>query len=247
MKKTKAIMGMPITIEIVDRKVDDDIFRTVFGYFSYIDETFSTYKETSEISGINRREIHPDDWSEDMQIVFTLAQAAKERTSGYFDIKRPDGSYDPSGLVKGWATQNAASILRESGFENWYIDAGGDIQTAGVNAEGKPWTIGIKNPFKQDEIIKTLALNGHAVATSGSYIRGLHIYDPKTGQPANAIVSLTVVGPNICDADLIATAAFAMGKDGIHFVEATPFFEAYAVDNDGIATMTSGFPNYTLA
>ena len=78
----------------------------------------------------------------------------------------------------------------------------------------------------------------------GTYIRGLHIYNPKTGAPADDIISLTVVGKDICDVDLIATAAFAMGQDGIRFVENTPGFEGYAIDKEGTATMTSGFQRY---
>jgi thiamine biosynthesis lipoprotein len=244
MKQTRAIMGMPITVEIVDATATNDIFDEIFGYFSYVDETFSTYKPDSEIMRINRGELAKTDWSDDVKTVFAMADETKQKTDGFFDIKKPDGSYDPSGIVKGWAIENAAAIATNAGFKNFFIDAGGDIQTSGVNAEGKPWSVGIKNPFKQDEVVKVLKASGDAVATSGTYVRGLHIYNPKTGAPADEIVSLTVAGGRICDADLIATAAFAMGKDGINFVERTPGFEGYAIDKDGMATMTSGFQKY---
>jgi thiamine biosynthesis lipoprotein len=237
-------MGMPITIEIADASVTKDIFNEIFGYFSYVDETFSTYKSDSEITRINRGELAETDWSDDVKAVFAMAEKTKQKTGGYFDIRKPDGQYDPSGIVKGWAIQNAAAIATNAGFQNFYIDAGGDIQTSGVNAEGKPWSVGIKNPFNQNEIVKVLKANGKAVATSGTYIRGLHIYNPKTGAPADEIVSLTVAGNQICDADLIATAAFAMGKNGINFVEQTPGFEGYSIDKNGVATMTSGFHEY---
>lgn len=246
MKQTKIIMGMPVAIEIVDPLVTDEIFETVFGYFTYIDETFSTYKNASEIMRINRGELDEADWSEDMKTVFALADEAKEKTNGYFDIQKPDGSYDPSGIVKGWAIQNAVAIIDEAGFKNFYVDAGGDIQTSGVNEDGLPWRVGIKNPFNEQEIVKTVwTETPKAIATSGTYIRGMHIYNPKTGTPADEIVSLTVIGNHICDVDLIATAAFAMGEEGIKFIEATPGFEGYAIGKDGIATMTSGFHRYT--
>jgi thiamine biosynthesis lipoprotein len=244
MKQTKTIMGMPITIEIVDATATDDIFDEIFGYFAYVDGTFSTYKPDSEIMRINRGELAETDWSDDMKAVFAMADRTKQKTDGYFDIRKPDGNYDPSGIVKGWAIQNAAAIAVGTGFQNFYIDAGGDVQTSGVSAEGKPWSIGIKNPFNQNEIVKVLKTSGGAVATSGTYIRGLHIYNPKTGAPADEIVSLTVAGSHIYDADLIATAAFAMGKDGISFVEQTPGFEGYSIDKKGISTMTSGFQKY---
>ena len=83
------------------------------------------------------------------------------------------------------------------------------------------------------------------MATSGTYIRGQHIYNPHNRvQTFDDIVSLTVIGPNIYEADRFATAAFAMGKSGIDFIESLPGFEGYIIDSNGIATMTSGFENY---
>jgi thiamine biosynthesis lipoprotein len=237
-------MGMPITIEIASTHATNDIFETVFGYFSYIDGIFSTYKTSSEISGINRKELARPYWSDDMETIFALAETAKEKTGGYFDIQKPDGSFDPSGIVKGWAIQNAATIIRDAGFIDFYIDAGGDIQTSGTSNDGEPWLIGIKNPFNQDEIIKTIYASGTAIATSGTYIRGLHIYNPKTGLPIDTISSLTVVGKDIYDVDLLATSAFAMGTQGIDFIESIPEFEGYSIDTKGIATMTTGFEGF---
>ena len=83
------------------------------------------------------------------------------------------------------------------------------------------------------------------MATSGSYIRGDHVYNPHTGQYGSGnIVSLTVVGPDILEADRYATAAFAMGGDGIHFIERMPDFEGYEIDRSGTARMTSGLKKY---
>ena len=50
-----------------------------------------------------------------------------------------------------------------------------------------------------------------------------------------------MIGPDVLEADRFATAAFAMGKDGIYFVEQTPGLEGYVVDINGRATPTSGF------
>jgi thiamine biosynthesis lipoprotein len=85
------------------------------------------------------------------------------------------------------------------------------------------------------------------VATSGTYVRGNHIYNAKAyDQRMDEIVSLTVIGPNIYEADRFATAAFAMGKSGISFIEKLPRFESYQIDNKGIATFTSGFEKFVL-
>ena len=211
-------MGMPITVEIVDPGDGETAIQRVFSYFEYVDGKFSTYKDDSEISQINQHEITIERSSPDMQTIFRLAELTRLETNGYFDIRR-NGAYDPSGIVKGWAIQNAANLLRDEGYRNYYVDAGGDVQATGKNGLGQNWRVGIQNPFNTREIVKVLSVSDCGVATSGTYVRGEHIYDPRNHDRAvNEIVSLTVIGPNIYEADRFATAAFAMGKAGIHFI-----------------------------
>lgn len=240
-------MGMPVTLEVVDKNVTQKILDEVFDYFVYIDEKFSTYKSTSEISAINRGEIDTKNFSEDMRIIFNLSEETKQLTNGYFDIHKKDGSYDTSGMVKGWAIFKASQILTSHALKNFYINIAGDIQVSGHNASGFAWRVGIQNPFnKLQESIKTLYLKDEGVATSGTYVRGDHIYNPKDNHAEmEDIVSLTVIGPNIYEADRFATASFAMGKEGINFIEKLNGFEGYAIDKNGMATMTSGFNKYT--
>ncbi len=244
-------MSMPIIIEINDAEARPELFGEIFSYFTSVDEKFSTYKATSEISAINRGELSPDQWSADMQEVFARSEETKHLTGGYFNILTLEKKFDPSGLVKGWAIFNAAQILKKCGVRNFYVEAGGDIEVSGVNAAGQPWRIGIENPFKttateKKEIVKTVQLSNKGIATSGSYKRGRHIYDPvKRSLATNDIVSLTVIGPNIYEADRFATAAFAMGHCGIEFIGQLDGFEGYQIDKNGIATMTKGFRNYT--
>ncbi|MCX6787674.1 MAG: FAD:protein FMN transferase [Candidatus Kaiserbacteria bacterium] len=244
MKKMRIIMGMPIEIEIVAPDAAD-IFEKAFDYLVAVDRRFSTYKDDSEISRMNRGEVALPEVSEEMRDVFALAAKTKRETHGYFDIRRPDGLIDPSGIVKGWAIRNAAALIREAGFENYFVNAGGDIAMNGTNAAGEDWSVGIRNPFNVNEIVKVVRPRGRGVATSGSYIRGDHIYDPHAPeQKLNEIVSITVIGPDVLEADRFATAAFAMGERGIAFIEQLPGFEGYAIDKDGTATMTSGFAAY---
>ncbi len=246
MKQTRLLMGMPVTVEIVDGGANDAIFDEVYAYFTHIDETFSPYKATSELTAINRDKTPRESWSEEMAMVFLLAEETKQATGGYFDITKPDGNYDPSGLVKGWAIWNAAKLIEKRGFRNFYVDAGGDIQAQGRNAEGEKWSVGIRNPWNADETVKTVYVTNEGVATSGTYIRGEHIYNPKAGgAAANEIISLTVVGPNIYEADRFATGAFAMGRDAIRFISSLQGFEGYMIDKDRVATMTEGFARYT--
>lgn len=245
MKETRLIMGMPIEIEIIGSDVRS-VLETAFTYLVTIDERFSTYKKNSEISRINRGEIESSAWSAEMREIFTLAEKTKKETDGYFDTRHPDGYIDPSGIVKGWAILNTAALIRKAGYEDYFVNAGGDIAMGGRNVEGKDWSIGIRNPFNLNEIVKIVYPRGKGIATSGSYIRGAHIYNPHAPEEKLAdTVSITVIGPDVLEADRFATAAFAMGKSGIAFIESLSGFEGYAIDVRGTATLTNGFWMYT--
>jgi len=237
-------MGMPIEIEIVAPDAQSTL-EAAFAYLAAVEERFSVYKEDSEISRINRGEVEPREMSDEMKEVFALGEKTKGETNGYFDIRRPDGSIDPSGVVKGWAIKNTAALIQKVGYENYMVNAGGDIALAGKNAEGGEWSVGIRNPFNIYEVVKVVYPRGKGIATSGSYIRGAHIYNPHAPkEELQEVVSTTIIGPDVLAADLMATASFAMGAAGIAFIETLPGFEGYAIDARGIATMTSGFGAY---
>lgn len=245
MRETRTIMGMPISLSVLDVGVRQQDLEAVFAEFVAVDAQFSPFKDDSEISKVNRGEITEKDFSPCMREIIALCEKTKRETGGYFDISRPDGTLDPCGMVKGWAIRNAARQIASMGFSNFCVEAGGDIQCHGFNDEGGEWTVGIRNPFSQDEIVKVFQPKGHGVATSGNYIRGDHIYNPHTGQyGSDSIVSLTVIGPDVLEADRYATAAFAMGRDGIYFIERMPGLEGYEIDSSGTARMTNGLKKY---
>ena len=244
--ETRLVMGMPVTVRAEGPGASQEHLNEVFAFFHYVDETFSPYIATSEVSRLNRGEIAPERYSDDLKEILALAERTKRETGGYFDILR-NGVCDPSGVVKGWAIRRASDLLRAHGLENFYVDAGGDIQVAGARDDGALWRVGIRNPFNRQQIIKALEVRDCGVATSGTAVRGQHIYNPLAPDtPLRDVVSLTVIGADICDADRFATAAFAMGRAGIQFIEALPGFEGYMIDAHGIATYTSGFVRYVL-
>lgn len=247
MRQTRVMMNMPITVEITNRQAAEADIENIFSYFQSIEERFSVFRPDSEISRINSGEINEVDYSAAMIEVLKKSEQTKRETDGYFDIMI-DGRLNPSGLVKGWAIFQAAQILKSSGFKHFYIEAGGDIQSYGLSVSGKPWSVGIRNPFQREQIIKIIHLppEGLGVATSGNYIRGQHIRNPhQPTAPLTEIVSLTVIGPDIYEADRFATAGFAMGRAGIGFIERLSGFEGYQIDSNGIATMTTEFDKYT--
>lgn len=245
MRQTRLLMGMPITVEVLDPAVTVDDLDRVFTYFADIDDTFSTYKPTSAISRLNRGELSEEECGADVRTILALAEQTRRETRGYFDIWRV-GRRDPSGIVKGWAIQQAVGILAAAGLRDYYVDAGGDVQVCGTRY-GAPWRVGIRNPFNRRENVKVLTLRDCGVATSGTAVRGQHIYDPHApDMPLLDVVSLTVIGPDVYDADRFATAAFAMGREGIRFIQDLPGFEGYMIDAAARATYTSGFERYVL-
>lgn len=243
MKKQKIVMGMLSVVDIVDKGATDEDINEIFSYFHYIDNKFSTYKENSEISQINRKELKEPQYSSEMRKILYLSETTKKETDGYFDIQI-NGVLDPSGIVKGYAIFEAARIFKNKGFNNFYVEIAGDVQTYGKNEKNEKWSVGIQNPFNLNEIVKVVYLKGQGIATSGTYLRGKHIYNPKSKEKADDIMSVTVIGPNVYEADRFATAVFAMGRKGIEFIEKLKGFEGYMIQKDKRAVYTSGFENY---
>jgi FAD:protein FMN transferase len=246
MKQTQISMGMPISVEIADENVKKKDIDEIFSFFSYVDSKFSMYKKNSEISMINAGKIEKDSYSPDMKEVFKLCDETKIMTNGFFDIYH-NGKNDPTGLTKGWAIHKASKKMKDKGYKNFIIDAGGDIEVSGLNKDGKNWIIGLRNPFDRNNNIKIVGLTNKGIATSGTSIRGNHIYNPFIENEFQSnVISITIIAPNILEADRFATAAFAMGKEGIKFISLQPNLDAFMIDLKMNATYTSGFEKYVI-
>lgn len=241
-KKTRLLWNMPITIQI--ESTDESLFEEIFVYFNHIDEVFSVFRSDSEISKINSGKKKIESASSELKEVLQICQKTKDQTDGFFDVSF-DGKINPTGIVKGWAVFQASKKLLEKGLTDFYIEAGGDIQVARSNSSS-PWKVGIRNPFKHEDNVKIVRLFDQGIATSGTYIRGNHIINPKVPGKANEFVSLTVIGPNVLEADRLSTPAFVMGISGLEMIEKMDGFEAYAIDQNGLATYTSGFNKYIV-
>jgi len=238
-KDTRIIMGMPITLMVHDGSLTKKQINDVFAIFTDADAKYSPYKSDSEVSQLNDMPLLKRRYSSELTQIMLLAEQTKQDTDGYFDVHHK-GTFDPSGIVKGWAIQKAAAKLGTM-TDNYYMEAGGDIQVAGVAEHGTAWRIGVRNPFNRDENVSVVALENAAIATSGTAIRGAHIYDPVSGQELKKVVSLSVIADRILDADRMATAAFAMGEKGLEFLNKLRGYEAYVIYADGSAAMTGGW------
>lgn len=237
-------MGMSVAVEVLDPGVKSSDLNAVLDYFHEIDQTFSTYKKTSEISKINKKLLKIEDATPLVKKILKLSEETKHDTHGYFDIKI-EGFIDPSGLVKGYAIFEGSKMLMKKGYKNFYIEIGGDIDIRGLK-NGMKWKVGIKNPIKTLENAKVLYLSDQGIATSGNYERGMHIYNPIKKKLANELASVTIVAQNAYEADRFATAVFAMGEKGIDFLEEKKGIEGFLITRDGKELVTNGFFQYLL-
>jgi thiamine biosynthesis lipoprotein len=132
-------------------------------------------------------------------------------------LKRPL-TLDLGAVAKGLAVDTAAREL--ASFRDFAIDAGGDLYLGGVDAKGAPWSVGIRHPRRDGELIDTVRVSNQAVCTSGDYERGEHIVDPRDPAKSRSdVASATVIAPGAMLADALATAAFVMEPwDGIQFL-----------------------------
>jgi thiamine biosynthesis lipoprotein len=116
---------------------------------------------------------------------------------------------DLGAVAKGLAVDEAARELAP--FRDFAIDAGGDLYLGGHNEHGAPWSVGIRHPRIDRELIDRLLISDRAVCTSGDYERGDHILDPRVGDSPATCASVTVIAPTAMLADALGTAAFVLG------------------------------------
>ena len=102
--------------------------------------------------------------------------------------------------------------------------------------------MGVRHPDLADQVCVVLGVRDGAVATSALYERGQHILDGRTGQPVTGILSVTVFAEDLAIADTTATAAFALGRDGIEWAAAQEDCEVFIVDEDRRVFSSPGLP-----
>ncbi len=129
---------------------------------------------------------------------------------------------DLSAIAKGHGVDRVARLLESKGIDNYLVEVGGELRTAGVNPQGNPWRIGIERPTAGQVVQKPIQVSGKAVATSGDYRnyyerdgkRYAHTIDPRSGRPVeHKLASVTVIADNCAEADGLATALNVMGAD----------------------------------
>ena len=212
----------------------------------HCDALFSTWDPASPVSRFRRGEAALGQLPPEFPEVLRECRAAKEASGGWFDPWAMPGGFDPTGLVKGWATERALAELRGAGVAGALINGGGDVAVFGSPADGPRWRVGIRHPWRADALACVVEVGQGpvasiaAVATSGPYERGAHLIDPATGRPASRAASATVTGPSLALADALATGIAVGGDEALAVVAGLDGYAAYLIRPDGSETDTGG-------
>lgn len=218
-----------------------EVLRAACDVLHRADAVFSTWDPRSPVSRLRRGESSLAAMPGEVHEVLELCRIATERSGGWFDPWAMPGGVDPTGLVKGWAVERALEVLVARGVESALVNAGGDLVAAGRPAPGAPWRAGVRHPWRADALACVVRLE-RAVATSGSYERGPHLVNPRTGRPSSSAASATVAGPSLALADALATALAVGGDDVLARLDALDGYEAYLVRADGSEAWTDHMP-----
>lgn len=163
-------------------------------------------------------------------------------------FKHSDIKIDLGGIAKGYAVKQCLKILANVDIEHALVSAGGDTGLIG-DRRGRSWLVGIKHPRAEHKTAVHLPLINEAISTSGDYeryfiedgVRYHHIINPKTGDSARKVVSVSVIGKDATYVDALSTTIFVMGlQSGMSLINKLPDFEAVIIDNQQTMHFSNG-------
>lgn len=233
----------------VDGPVDPAVAE-VAALLTRADRIFSTWDPWSAMSRLRRgalvtADVAPD-VRHDIDAVLELAAELRAATAGWFDPWALPGGVDPTGVVKGWAAQRAADVLADQRLPA-LVNAGGDVVASRV-AGASPWRVGVRHPWRPGALACVALVGGthQALATSGAYERGAHLFDPRSGRRTRgAVASASVAGPDLAVADAAATAVAVGGRpaaDQVGSALGSLGYAVYLIGHGGDEWWTEDFP-----
>lgn len=236
-RRVEHVMGTAVSLLALappdgHMRIEDAVDEAI-DWLHEVDDRFTTYRPGSEWLRYCAGELPAVDLHTDLKHVVERTAELESETGGAFRVDADPGRPpDPAAYVKGWAVQGAADILVSAGAPAVCVNGGGDV--AAWRLRGS-WRVGVQDPFDRTRVRAVMEVDCGAVATSGAYQRGDHVFDPRTGRPARGLASVTVVGPDLGTADAYATAAFALGADGPAWLRTLDGYGAYIVYEHGSA------------
>jgi thiamine biosynthesis lipoprotein len=235
--------------------ISDELYSVIDQSLQYSAKTSGAFDITFASVGYlyNYREsVRPNQAQLDEQLIgvnFKHIELNEADKSIHF--KREGVRIDLGGIAKGYAVDLAVERAKKLGIEHISVTAGGDTRILGDRL-GRPWVIGIRHPMNKDKVIAKVPLVDEALSTSGDYeryfdengVRYHHIIDPKTGDSARSVRSVTILGPNAIDTDALSTSVFVMGPTkGLQLLELLQGIEGIIVDKQGNLLFSSGLQN----
>jgi FAD:protein FMN transferase len=238
-----AVMGTMVSVQVLPGSLTESeveaAIGAAFGRLEAVDETFSPWKPDSVLSRLRSGRLALADAPSDLPAIMCLCRDAHTISRGWFDAWAMPGGFDPTGLVKGWAVEQALSLLVARGVEAAVVNAGGDIACFGPPPYGDRWLIGIRHPWRADSLACILQVE-RCIATSGCYERGPHLVSPFGATGAAGVASASVTGPSLAIADALATALAVGGGEVLACIGALEGYEGYMIAIDGEEAATDG-------
>ncbi len=128
---------------------------------------------------------------------------------------------DPGGIGKGFAVDRMVDVLRKAGIQIALVSgSGSSIYGMGAPPGEKGWTISIRDPHDETKTVQDIVLHDESLSTSGSYEKFFeaegkiyaHIMDPRTGFPAQGMLSVSVITPHTIDSEAWCKPFFINGR-----------------------------------
>ena len=238
-RRSAPMMGSVVSVHVHDdapSALIEVVVSEVIAELEKYESMFSTFHRDSEITRVNRKELHVLDASQEVVDVLDACFFLEGASGGAFSSRRVDGTLDPAGFVKGWAVERASRRLDAAGLKHWYVSLGGDMQMGDPPPHSHlqdGWKVGIADPARSGEVVAALSMQRGAVATSGTAERGRHLVDPRDGTASEYWSSVTVTGPSLTWADAFATTACVIGAVGLDWVHRFEGYAAMGVRPDG--------------
>jgi len=245
-RHVEEVMGTVFTVDAVFSDRDDAAaLETVVAAsqeLHQVDATFSTWRDDSLISQLRSGALTINDMPASVVGVLGACARARDLSDGWFDPWAAPGGVDPTGYVKGWSGQQVLKTLRRAGADAALVNAAGDVGGFGRPESDRRWRIGLTDPLSVGEMLGVVTVDDCALAVSGTYERGAHIYNPAGGPASANVISAAVMGPELGLADALATGLVAGGEAALDPIRQLPNFEALVIFADGLQIMTEFFP-----
>lgn len=228
----------------VDKEVFDLIYRSLKissltqGAF---DITYGSIDKSLWNFDVNMTSLPSKEIAKKMVRLINYRNVIPDEKAGTVFLKEKGMRIGFGGIGKGYAADKAKFLLQEKGVQSGVVNASGDLATWGTQPDGKPWTVGIANPYARFQPFSYLEIGDMAIATSGNYekyavVNGKkysHTIDPKTGLPVGGIKSVTIICPSAELADALATPVMVMGvRAGLHLINQMKNIACIIIDDD---------------